>query len=149
MAGEQMRSLLLVLMVALGTSFGVSQEPSRPLFDSKSKDGLDRRLVYANGDYCHVREYAGEEHIGLRLTYMISERIVSIPDVKSLITKVANQFAGKRERALILKALQGYRDGVIDSDHWRGTIQDQGYSEFYVSVDWVSESVLIQIKYSR
>jgi hypothetical protein len=144
-----MRSIFIPLILVLTCQALLAQTTSRVIFDSKSKDGLVHRLVYADGDYCHVREYASEESSGLRISYLVTERIVSIPDVKSLITRLANQFVGKREKPLILKALQNYREGAKDSDHWLVTINNPGYSEFYISVDWFSESVSIQIKYAR
>ena len=127
---------------------GFAQGSKGLLFDSTSKDKLVHRKVFSNGDYCHVREYLGVEHIGLRVAYFVADRDISENEVKSLITKLANEFCGKRERPLIISAIQKFKGtNSKPIEHWQIDIPSKGYAEFFVAVDWIGESVAIQIKY--
>jgi len=145
----QMRPVTSLLALGLFISNGsFAQCAERTLFNSISKDKLVHRTVFANGDYCQVREYAGDEHLGVRVVYFLAERSIGEPEVRSLIKKLAHDFCGKRERPLILAAVDKFNPGK-SPDHWMINLQHQDYAEFFVSVDWLSESVSIQIKYYK
>jgi len=143
-------SLILPALGIMVSANTFAQSSKSILFNSSSKDKLVHRMVFSNGDYCHVREYLGEEHIGLRVVYLVTERDVSENEVKSLIIKLAKEYCSKHELPLITTAVQKFNgSNSKNSEHWHIDVPNKGYAEFFVAVDWIGESVAIQIKYYK
>ncbi|GEM_PF-3635810 len=114
----------------------------------RSKDGLIQRRVLPNGDYCQIREWAGEEHVGRRIVYLVTERGLDADGAKALISQLVKAHCGKREAPHFLLKLAAFDPRRQKSqEHWQIEVDEPGYSEFFISVDWISESVAIQIKY--
>jgi len=144
-----MRPIISILAYGILISNGCfAQCAEKPLLNSTSKDKLVRRTVFPNGDYRQVREYVGDEHTGIRVVYFLAERSIGEPEVRSLIKTLARDFCGKRETPLILAAVDKFDPGK-SPDHWMINLQNQDYAEFFISVDWLGESVSIQIKYYK
>jgi hypothetical protein len=141
-------TIALFALGLLASSPCLAQDSGKPLFNVISKDKLVRRKVFANGDYCQVREYAGDEHIGIRVVYFLAERSVDESDVRSLIKKLATEYCGKREAPLILTAVDKFKP-ANSADHWMINLQNRDYAEFFIAVHWLGESVTIQIKYYK
>ena len=144
---RQTHALLTICFLASGIC--VAQSVERPLFKSSSKDKLVHRMVFANGDYCQVREYGGE-HIGMRIVYVLTERSASEDQVRSLIKRLAADYCWKKEIPLVNAAVEGFDPTKAKTpDHWMITLQRPNYAEFFISVDWLGESVVVQIKYYK
>ncbi len=141
----------ICISIALSNIALCSVPPHTPkglLYESLSKNGLVRRSVLENGDYCHVREYFGEEHFGMRIAYFIPERDADEKEIKSIISKLAKQFCGKKEAPLILEAVRKFKAPTTGNvDHWVIDLNNSNYSEFFVIIDLIGESIAIQVKY--
>jgi len=144
------RTQALISMLALAPGVVALAGPDKPLFAQTSKDKLVYREVLPNGDFCQVRQYVGDEHIGLRIAYLITEQTIDEPTLRSLVQTLIRKHCGKREGPLLLEALNKFRpSSSSNSDHWLILVKDPSYSECFIKIDWVGESITVQIKYYK
>ncbi|WP_285723396.1 hypothetical protein [Geothrix rubra] len=143
-------SFLLPLALTIGLPSLAHSGPDRPLFAQKSKDRLVYREVLSNGDFCQVREYVGEEHVGLRVVYFIPERTLDETALRRLIRSLIQKHCGKREVPLLSKALDQFNSASSKTpDHWFIQVKDRSYSECFIIANWLGESITVEIKYYK
>ena len=143
-------SFLLPLALAVGLPSLAHSGSDKPMFAQKSKDGLVYREVLATGDFCQVREYVGDEHIGLRVVYFIPERTLDEAALRRLIQSLIQKYCGKREVPLLLTALNQFNSASSNNpDNWFIQVKDRNYSECFITAHWLGESITVEIKYYK
>ena len=137
-------SKLLIFILCFYT-IASTTERKKPEYNLLHGTPENNVAIYTDKDFNCIMytEYLGE-NFGVLIRCLMARSIVSDDSIRSKIISLINRFVPKKYRNDIIAELSKKNNNKILNNKFRITVA--GYTECFVEVDFLSESVLLTIK---